>query len=1138
MRAELHGHAETVRLFDEGELTHFHSVDQARRFLMQFLHDPENVAVLRRVLRDECGVALVSQLSDAETIHEVARRLVRACVAVVKQDLPPTTPSDLVGADGPIIEAESEATPLGEDEEVEYEDTKPEPIVPPSYIRVAAAESACIELRTRVYKVSLDLLRHAGMAEEDESAVAQSFSQVSSSEGESIKGLIGGVDGVLSGAKAAGGFTPTVSELGPQMRGVAGDAGRSIADRAARTAGALGGAGGAGDGEPKPELAGEFRRLAERQGQGLAASASAAGGAIDGAGDPPEDDPEPLVHVVAAGESLAKIAALYGLGFTAWRTIYDHPANLELREKRPDPNLIQVGDEVHIPGLPMSRPARDAQVGIELLDIDGSPRAGERYSVVLEGGATRTGELGPDGRAVFDNVAPGACTVRFPRLDLPWRDAAGQAPPLKIHVVARGDWLSKIAKKYGLSSWRALYYHAANEAFRAKRPNPDRIYPGDKLVIPDDAPREVTVETGPVHTFRIIGPDAPPDTGDVVDAVARIEAEQEEPGESPDDYTLLYDTESGLLYRVPNEMLAEMRVSAEKLARIRDDIKAAHERPADQRANAVAIKVQELHDYCELEPRPYEPFKAKEVMEGRGWRRHEHFEIGEAPIREFVVFEKRELIYLPRNGQRLLESKFRGRMTTTSIKDAVESHADDEADEAAKGRANLEIKWSAGAEAKGSGSLLDMIDSSDPSWARVLMAHPGMLPLWLVDHIGEKFPRFFRKNHSGRWEPQPNHPRFDGSWEARFGRYAYEAKAAEFIFDPLRGEVRLESRASGHLSLAEGKVDLGYWLPTEEGWALPLPVQTPDVEFKIRVGLFGEVSGFVGATGEIVGEAIAEWKFAGAAEARDENGTKVPLQLGLAGGINAFAGASVTASLGVRIEWFNVESRRWKHFVWLRGEVTGYAGVGVQAMLKIGWDDQRGTFTFEVRKGVALKLGAGGGFRGEADVNEMMTFIGQLLKHVDFAYIHQISCQAFERFTQLCIGMAAEAVAEVTDDVRLVGHAFDDWIGEQDEIRALAENVLAGRAGPLLRSGSPEAKGAVIRKLCERSAALPDEIEEQAIIRILDSSPSKRGLVKTLRKVTAIDTTEAGIRKINRCVDWTEQDRFDEILARHGVEQA
>ena len=1164
MRAELHGHSETVRLFNEEELTHFRSPAQAELFLKQFLHEPENIDVLRRVLRDECGLMLVAHLNNEEVISEVARRLVRACVAVTKQDLPPSVPPDLAGADGPIIEAVSDARPLGEELEAEFEDTKPDPIIPPEYIAVANRETSCIELRTKVYKVVLDLLRFVGMDGTDESEIGKTYNSVGSTEGAAIDGAVGGIGTVLASAKAGGDAKAQASKVGPQLQEVAGDAGQSISDKAEAVSRGLE-QGGDQAGPPEAELGSEFRKLADEQGRGLTVSASAAGGKLSGAGDLP-DHPEPTVHVVQKGESLSKIAALYGMGFAAWRKIYDHPDNEPLREKRPNPNLIQPGDEVVIPLPPLKRPPKDATVGIELQNADGTPRANERYSVTLEGGATRTGELDHEGRATLTKVVPGGCTVVFPKLQAPWRDGEGQAPPLRVHVVKRGEWLSKIGKKYGIS-WRTLYYHPTNEAFRKKRPNPDKIYPGDKLVIPDEKPREVTVPTGQNHVFKIVGPDAPPDTGDVVDAeeaqaqdveqaqqiaeetgnaellqevpaVQQAEAFKAEPDEDPDDYTLLFDTESGLVYRIPNEMLAEMRVSAEKLARIRDDIKAAKGLPKDQRENAVQASVKELHDYCAMEPKPYEPFKPKEVMEGRGWRRHEYWEAGGTPIREFVVFEKKELIFVPRNGQSLLESKFRGRMKTTSIKDAVETNLDDEADEAAKGPTTFEIKWSSGIEAKGSGSLLDMIDSSDPSWSRLLMAQPAMLPLWLADKIGEKFPRFFRKNHGGKWEPSPGHPRFDGSWEARFGRYAYEAKAAEFIFDPARGEVRLESKASGHLSLAEGKVDLGYWLPTEEGWTLPLPIKTPGVEFKLRLGLFGEVSGFVGATGEIVGEAIAEWKFAGAAEEKKKDETKVPLQLGLAGGINAFAGASVTASLGVRVEWFNIESRRWKHFVWLRGEVTGYAGVGVQAMVKIGWDDKKKMFTFEIRKGVALKLGAGAGFRGEADVNEMIAFIGGLLKHVDFAYIEQIGRKAFEQFTQLMVGMAFEAVDEVTDRVRAVGQAFDDWRGEQAEIRQLAENIVSGRAGMLLRLGSPEAKGAILGKLCERSGILSDEIEEQAIIRVLESLPTKRGLEKTIRKVTASDTLGAGIRKINRSVDWTEQDRFDQILAQHGLDAA
>ncbi len=1183
-----------MRLFDEEELTHFYSTSQAELFLKQFLHEPENIDVLRRVLQDECGVMLVSKLNNEQVLHEIARRLVRACVAATKQDLPPTVAPDLVAGEGATIESETPPTPLGEDEEPEFEDTKPEPIIPPEYIRVADRESSCIELRTRIYKVTLDLLRFVGMAGEDETKVGEAIDQVGNSSGAAVAEATGPANSILLSAKAAGGFNPTETELGPKMRDVASDAGESIAAKATQVGGQLDGAGDVGEDLPQPELGEEFRNLAGEQGQGLANSASAAGAVLvpDAAAEAAAAAAaqEPIVHVVESGESLSKIAALYGMGFAAWRKIYNHPLNEELREKRPNPNLIHPGDEVKIPRPPLVRIPKASKFGIVLLNADNSPRAGERYSVAMEGGATRTGELDVEGKAHFTKVVPGECTVTFPKLEQPWRDAGGQAPPLKVHVIKRGEWLSKIAKIYGMS-WRTLYYHAANEAFRKKRPNPDRIYPGDKLVIPDDKPRQVTVETDKVHTFYIVGPGSPPDTGDVIDAqeaeakeieeaeaiakdtgddsvlaavpaVARRQARKKEEeeqaaagpgavleegppgpeaaaGGDPDDFTLLYDTESGLLYRVPDEMLEKMRQSGKDLDRIRADIKAAKEKPADQRENAVKMAVDELHTYCGVEARPYEPFKTREMMEGRGWRRHEHWEWrgDKSPIREFVAMETKEFIYAPSKGQSLLESKFKGRIKRTTIKDATTTIADDEKEEIAKGRRNMEFKWSSGIEAKGSGSLFDMIDSSDPSWSRVLMANPGTLPLWMLDKIGEKFPRFFRKNHQGKWSPAPGNPRFEGSWEARFGRYAYEAKAAEFIFDPARGEVRIESRAAGQLSLAEGKVDLGYWLPTADGWTLPLPIKTPGVDFKVRLGLFGEISGFVGVAGELVGEAIAEWKFAGAAEEKKDNETKVPLQLGIAGGINAFAGASVTASLGVRVEWFNLESRRWKHFVWLRGEVTGYAGVGLQAMIKIGWDDKKKTCLFEIRQGVALKLGAGAGFRGEADVNEMITFIGQLLKHVDFAYIEQIGRKAFEQFTLMCIGMAAEAVDEVTDQVRAVGRAFDSWSGAQDEIRRLAENIIAGRANTLLRVGSPEAKGAVIGKLCERSSVLSDEIEEQAIIRILKSIETQRGFVKTLRKVTASDSVGAGIRKINRSVDWTQQDQFDAILAQHGVSE-
>jgi hypothetical protein len=52
-------------------------------------------------------------------------------------------------------------------------------------------------------------------------------------------------------------------------------------------------------------------------------------------------------HSARAGETLSKIANQYG--FRNWRIIYDHPRNSAFRQRRPNPDLIHVGDEIFIP---------------------------------------------------------------------------------------------------------------------------------------------------------------------------------------------------------------------------------------------------------------------------------------------------------------------------------------------------------------------------------------------------------------------------------------------------------------------------------------------------------------------------------------------------------------------------------------------------------------------------------------------------------------------------------------------------------------------------------------------------------------------------------------------------------------------
>jgi hypothetical protein len=78
--------------------------------------------------------------------------------------------------------------------------------------------------------------------------------------------------------------------------------------------------------------------------------------------------------------------------------------------------------------------------------------------------------------------------------------------PQKIHIVKPGEYLASIAKDYKFSRWETIYKHPDNAEFRRRRPNPNVVYPGDRLVIPD---KEECYEDGATeqrHTFRLKTP--------------------------------------------------------------------------------------------------------------------------------------------------------------------------------------------------------------------------------------------------------------------------------------------------------------------------------------------------------------------------------------------------------------------------------------------------------------------------------------------------------------------------------------------------------------------------------------------------------------------------------------------------------
>jgi len=73
------------------------------------------------------------------------------------------------------------------------------------------------------------------------------------------------------------------------------------------------------------------------------------------------------------------------------------------------------------------------------------------------------------------------------------------------HVVVSGECLSSIAAKYGFRQWQTVYNAPENADFRQLRPNPNVIYPGDEIVIPDKEAKDDPGDTEQHHKFKSPG---------------------------------------------------------------------------------------------------------------------------------------------------------------------------------------------------------------------------------------------------------------------------------------------------------------------------------------------------------------------------------------------------------------------------------------------------------------------------------------------------------------------------------------------------------------------------------------------------------------------------------------------------------
>jgi N-acetylmuramoyl-L-alanine amidase len=74
-----------------------------------------------------------------------------------------------------------------------------------------------------------------------------------------------------------------------------------------------------------------------------------------------------------------------------------------------------------------------------------------------------------------------------------------------LYTVAPGDCLYSIAKANDYASWETIYDDPENQDFKQARPDPNVIYPGDQLILPDQEPstKSVSCATDKSHKFQL-----------------------------------------------------------------------------------------------------------------------------------------------------------------------------------------------------------------------------------------------------------------------------------------------------------------------------------------------------------------------------------------------------------------------------------------------------------------------------------------------------------------------------------------------------------------------------------------------------------------------------------------------------------
>jgi hypothetical protein len=71
------------------------------------------------------------------------------------------------------------------------------------------------------------------------------------------------------------------------------------------------------------------------------------------------------------------------------------------------------------------------------------------------------------------------------------------------HTVQQGEHISTLAKKYGFYDYNTIWNDPTNQDLQSDRDNPNVLFPGDVVTIPDKKPKAEDRPTAQSHTFQV-----------------------------------------------------------------------------------------------------------------------------------------------------------------------------------------------------------------------------------------------------------------------------------------------------------------------------------------------------------------------------------------------------------------------------------------------------------------------------------------------------------------------------------------------------------------------------------------------------------------------------------------------------------